>query len=216
MAAVILASVLLLREGVICILMLAPLWLLAGWAGAGAAFYLRQRVGRGRTYCTALLALPFIAMQVEPMLPVPSATRIVTRSIVIDAPAARIWPLLQGIPDVRAGEGRWNLSQDLVGVPRPRGARLVGEGLGAERLASWERAIHFKERITEWEPERRIGWRFVFDRIEGWEFTDRHLMPDSPYVRIDSGGYRLIPLGPNRSRIELHKRYWMRTPVNTY
>jgi len=213
---VILASVFLLREGVICILILSPLWLISGWVGVLAARALKRRLGAGGTHCAALLALPLLILQAEPYWPLPMAEVAVSRSAVVAAPVERIWPLLRGIPDVRPGEGRWNLSQDVIGIPRPRGARLVGEGVGAERRADWGLGIRFGERITEWRPGRRIGWAFRFDDIAGWAFTDRHLMPDSPYFRVESGGYTLEPLGDGRTRVRLETRYSLRTPVNFY
>lgn len=214
--AVVAVSLVVLREGVICVLMLAPLWLVSGMAGSGLTYAVRRRIRDGRKYCAALLALPLVAMQVEPMVPLPENEAVVTRSVVIDAPAERIWPLLRGIPDVKPGEGRWNLSQDLIGVPRPLGARLVGEGIGAERMANWGAKVRFRERISEWREGSRIGWRFIFDDIDGWRFTDRHLMPDSSYLRVTTGGYSLTPLAGGRTRVTLDTRYWMRTPVNGY
>lgn len=216
LVAAIAASVVVLREGTICIVMLSPLWLASGAAGATATYRIRRRLTDGRAYCATLLALPLIAMQVEPLVPLPTETRTVSRSVVVSAAPGRIWPFLRGIPDVHPDEGRWNLSQDLVGLPRPRGARLVGDSLGAERLARWERGIGFRERITEWAVDRRIGWRFEFGDTDGWAFTDRHLTPDSAYFRVVSGGYRLEPLGPRRTRVTLHTAYWMQTPVNAY
>ena len=213
---VIVVAIFTLHEGAVCVIMLSPLWLGSGAAGAAVTYHLRRRLKRGRTYCMAVLALPLLAMQVEPYVPLPSTEATVTRTIVVEASPERIWPLLRGIPDVRSGEGRWNLSQDVIGVPRPLGARLVGEGVGAERLANWGPHVSFRERITEWSPGRRIGWRFIFDDIDGWRFTDRHLTPDSPYFRVTTGGYSLAPLGPNRTRVTLETRYWMKTPVNGY
>jgi Polyketide cyclase / dehydrase and lipid transport len=213
---VILASAVLLREGVICILILSPLWLISGWVGVLIARALKRRLGAGGTHCAALLALPLLVLQAEPYWPLPVAEVSVSRSAIVAAPVERIWPLLRGIPDVHPGEGQWNLSQDVIGIPRPRGARLVGEGIGAERRADWGRSIRFGERITEWRPGRRIGWEFRFDDIAGWAFTDRHLMPDSPYFRVVSGGYTVEPLAGGRTRVRLETRYRLRTPVNFY
>jgi hypothetical protein len=213
---VILLSAAVLREGVICILILSPLWLLAGWAGVLTAWWLRRRMHGNGVQCAALLALPLLVMQAEPYVPLPVGEVTVTRTAVVAAPVERIWPLLRGIEEVRPGEGRWNLSQDVIGIPRPRGARLVGEGVGAERRADWGAGIRFRERIVEWRPGRRIGWDFRFDDLSGWAFTDRHLMPDSPYFRVVSGGYTMEPLGPGRTRVRLETRYRLRTPVNGY
>jgi hypothetical protein len=214
--AVVAVSILALQEGVICIIMLAPIWFASGAAGVIVTYALRRRLRDGRTYCMALLAAPLLMMQVEPLLALPEAERTVSRSIIIDASPEDIWPLLRGIPDVRPDEGQWNISQDVVGVPRPRGAWLDSEGLGAQRWASWEREISFREVITDWHVNRSIGWRFVFDHAEGWQFTDRHLMPESPYFRVVSGGYSLRPLANGRTQVTLGTRYWMRTPVNPY
>lgn len=78
------------------------------------------------------------------------------------------------------------------------------------------RPIRFREQIIDWVPRKRISWRFVFDGVAGWDYTDRHLMPDSPYFRVTTGGYRLERLGPNRTRVILHTRYRVTTPVDAY
>lgn len=214
--AVIVAAAFVLREGIICIAILSPLWLGSGMAGAALTYSLRHRNRDGRTYCVALLALPLIAMQVEPMIPLPVAMATVSRTIDIDTTPARIWPLLRGIPDVKPGEGRWNLSQNVIGIPRPIGAHMVGEGVGADRYANWGAQIRFRERITQWQPGRALSWRFIFDDVRGWAMTDRHLMPNSPYFQVTTGGYRMEPLGPARTRVTLDTRYRITTPVNAY
>lgn len=216
LGAVVAASIVFLREGTICILMLAPVWLLSGCAGALITYKLRRRVDDGRTYSLAVLALPLIAMQIEPLVTLPTAETSVTRSTVIAASPRDIWPLLRGVPDVRPGEGTWNVSQDVIGIPRPLGAHLVRDGVGADRYARWGDGIRFRERIIAWQPGRHIGWRFLFDDIAGWAYTDRHLMPDSPYFRITTGGYRMEPLADGRTRVTLYTKYRITTPVNPY
>lgn len=208
-----------LREGVICILMLTPLWLISGLAGAGLTYSIRKRLrakAEARLFCTAALVLPLLALQVEPLLPLPRNEARVTRSLVIHATPDRLWPLLRGIADVRPGEGQWNLTQDVIGVPRPLGASLQGDGLGAIRDARWGQHIRFTERIIGWAPGERIRWRFVFDDMHGWDITDRHLLPNTDLFRVIDGGYRVEPLGAGAVRLVLDTRYAIRTPVNAY
>jgi hypothetical protein len=207
-----------LREGVICVVMLLPLWLMLAISGGLIARASRKR---GPDYSTvfspAFLCLPPVMMMLEPtVLPATWSSHEVTRRIDVAASAARIWPLLEGIPQLRAGEGRWNLSQDLLGVPRPLGARLVGDGPGAIRQARWQRGVHFNEVVTNWQPGRAIGWRFDFAGSDGWQFTDPHLRPDSPWFQVTDGGYRLLPLHNGDQRVILSTRYRVRTPVNAY
>lgn len=216
---IIFASFVFLREGIICIIILSPLWMISGAIGAWITWRLRRRkpIDQADTFRSAAwLAIPLIAMQIEPMIPLPVDNATVTRSVIVDATPDAMWPLLRGIPDVRPDEGSWNITQDVIGVPRPLGARLVGEGIGAERLANWGDKVRFRERITEWRPGRRIGWRFIFDDIDGWKFTDRHLMPDSPYFHITTGGYTMEPLPGGRTRLTLDTHYRIQTPVNLY
>jgi len=218
MVAVVATSILILREGTICIVMLAPLW--AGASMLAVAAMYRWRGGKTKdqssVFRSSLLVIPLIAMQVEPHIALPQSTATVTRSIIVDAPAAKIWPLLRGIPDVRPNEGQWNVSQDVFGVPRPMGAQLFGEGIGADRRANWSNNVRFRERVTVWKPGERIEWRFIFDQIDGWKFTDRHLMPDSAYFKVTTGGYSMQSLGQGQTRLTIHTDYWMQTPVNVY
>jgi hypothetical protein len=215
LAAVVVGAVV-LREGVICILMLAPLWLISGCAGVTVTYLLRRHIRNGRTYCVALLVTPLVAIQVEPSLPIPEVETSVVRSAIVAAPSEAIWPLLEGIPGVRPGEGAWNFSQDVIGIPRPLGARLVGSGIGADRKANWGRHIKFRETITEWKTNRRIGWRFEFDDVDGWRYTDRHLMPDSPYFRVTRGAYSMVPIDAGHTRLTIETHYWMKTRLNGY
>lgn len=218
LAAVIVASIVFLREGLICIIILAPLWLGSGMLGAWLTFRFRPRLSerQGKAYCTALIVAPLMAMQIEPLIALPVDEAVVSRSIVINSTPREIWPLLRGIPDVRPTEGRWTVSLDLLDIPRPIGAHLSRDGLGADRFARWQHGIRFRERITDWQAERHIGWRFIFDDVAGWGYADRHLMPDSPYFTITTGGYRVEPMDAHRTKVTLYTRYRITTPVNAY
>ncbi len=214
--AVVIASIFILREGVVCIILLAPLWMTSGLVGAALTYRFRTKNGNSTTYCSALLLAPLLAMQIEATIPMPVSQSSVTRSVIVNATPDNIWPLLRGIPDVRPEEGNWNISQQIIGLPRPIGARLDGNGIGADRHVRWTDGIKFREQVTAWEPGRRIGWRFIFDDTKGWEYTDRHLMPNNPYFTITTGGYRMEPLSGGKTRVTLHTEYVIQTPVNAY
>lgn len=216
LAAVVVVGFFVLREGVICIVMLAPFWAASGIAGTWLTYLVRGRLKGNSSYGFTLLALPLLAIQAERAAPPPAPqTYTVTRDIVVEAPPEAIWPLLRGIPDVKPGEGRWNVSQDLLRIPRPLGASLSRDGVGAVRTGRWGEDIVFREAITQWRPGARIGWRFDFEGTT-WGFQDKHLLPNSGYFRVTEGGYSLTPLGPNRTRVSLDTTYWLRTPVNAY
>lgn len=220
LGAVIAASAIFLREGVICIVMLAPFWFGVSALGGYLTWRLRKRrepvenVFRAST----LLLLPLVSMQVEPMIPLARDSGSVMRSIVIDADAATVWHYARGVRHIRPGDGQWNISQDLIGLPRPADARLDREGAGATRHVVWQEGIRFKEVVTDWQPGRRLWWDFRFDAtdMDAWAMQDHHLLPDSPHYRITDGGYVLEPLADGRTRLTLTTRYWVQTPVNWY
>ena len=84
---VVAGSLLVLHEGVICAIMLSPIWLGSGWAGA---FLLRSQRARGRrrtTLQSSFLVIPLMAAVVEAQIPAPHEPVLLTRSILVrDAP----------------------------------------------------------------------------------------------------------------------------------
>lgn len=210
-----------LQEGVVCIVMLAPVWLISGMAGTYLVYRFRPDPGEldhpADTFrASALLAIPLVLMPLEEQLPVPVDRYTVSRSIQIDAPQQAIWQLMQTVPALAKDEGQWNVTQDIIGIPRPIAARLAGSGVGAIRMARWEHGIAFNERVTHWQPGQRIHWAFEFPQNDGWDFTDRHLHPDSAYMQVESGGYRLEQQSGGSFRLTLETRYEAATHINAY
>ena len=210
-------------EGLVCILMVLPFWLVAGFGGSLATWAIhrrRQRLnadgGASRLHAVGLLALPAALLLAEEANPPLWETRTVVRSIEIAAPAAEVWPLLLAIPAVRPDEGIATFTHDIAGIPRPAEARLVQRGDRLVRLGRWGDAIHFEERVTRLVPGRAIGWNFAFPGTSVEDYTDRHISPDGPMLNIVEGGYTLIPLRKDRVRVSLSTTYRMRSRIGWY
>ena len=157
-----------------------------------------------------------MTLLIDQQMTPPRETRTVVREIVVDAPAAAVWPRLLAIPAIAPGEGRWNISQNLLRLPRPVAAHLSGTGPGAVRDAHWQDDIRFQEIITDWQPGKALQWRFAFPDPSIHERTDRHIEPHGRHLWIDTGGYRLVPLADGRTKIRLWTRYHVATPFNGY
>lgn len=208
-------------EGAICIAMILPLWLPAAIAGA-----LIQHINRRRRlaetddannlFVVAWAALPLAALPLELQLPQQWETRTVSREIVVDGTPDALWPLLVSIPDVRAGEGKWNVTHNLFGVPRPTDAVLVDRGGTAVRLARWDRGIRFEEKITKYSPAREICWNFAFPDNSVQRETDRHISPDGPFLKIASGCYTLRQSHTGQTMVKLETTYRMRVRLGGY
>lgn len=212
-----------LAEGLVCILMALPLWLAAGLGGGLATWLIHRRQrslseesGMARLKVVGLLALPFALLYAEETSPPEWQTRTVTRSIEIAAGAQEVWPLLVAIPAVGPGEGIATFTHDVAGIPRPSEARLVAREGHLVRAGRWGADIRFEERITALEPGRRIAWDFAFPDNSVQRYTDHHISPDGPLLKIAQGGYTLTPLADGRVRVTLSTTYRMRSRLGWY
>ncbi|NKI98756.1 hypothetical protein [Novosphingobium sp. SG707] len=215
-ALVCLGSAVFLREGVICLVMLAPIWLSFGWLGV----YILRRWRKGRDdparFRASLLFLPLLCGGMESQIPVIDKPVTLTRSIVIGATPEQIWPYAVANAHIGPDEGQWNFTQSILRLPRPRATTLQGQGVGAIRTAYWGDHINFEERITQWQPGRRLGWAFAFTNSSLQDYTDRHIAPDGPFLKIDTGDYTLTPLDADRTLLTLRTNYIAKTHVNPY
>lgn len=213
---VVVGSAWFLGEGVICLIMLAPIWLVSGMIGAGVVRKMRRRRNHAAQFHASLLFLPLMAGTLESQIPVPHEQVTLTRSIIVHASPAQIWPYAVSNAHIGAQEGRWTFSQDILGLPRPRATVLDHQGVGAVRTAYWSDNIDFEERVTAWQPGRRLAWRFAFTNSSLQNHTDQHIAPDGPFLKIDTGDYVLTPLPDGTTKLTLRTNYNAKTHVNLY
>ena len=207
-------------EGLICVLMVLPIWIVAGLGGGLAALYMCHRTGGGkspgRVRSVGLAVLPFVLIQFEAAAPPEWQSRTVERSVVIEAQPEKVWPHLVSIPTVTLDEGVATFSHDLAGIPRPRDARLVRRDGLLVREGRWGAGIRFDEIVEHVDEGRQISWRFSFPDPSLQQTIDRHISPDGPVLEIANGAYRLEPIDLGRTRVTLSTTYRMRTRLGWY
>jgi len=219
MGVILLASALTLREGIICILMIAPFWFLGSYAGSRIVYRLQQKykIDGGGLNCLVLAALPFLTLFVETQLEQPTQHYTVERSVIIDAPVEDIWPLLVKLEDISPDEGRWNVTQNILGVPRPAKATLDMSQAPYIRHAGWGEHVTFEEHITTaFEVNKEMAWEFVFPNDSVSAYTDRHISADGYHLKIKTGGYKLETITPKQTKLTLETNYRATSPVNLY
>lgn len=209
-------SALFLREGVICLIMLSPIWLASGWTGAFLLRSQRKRAISRNTLQSSFLIIPLLAGVVEAQIPRPHEQVLLTRSILVHATPAEIWPYAVSNRSISPREGRWTITHNIIGLPRPRATVMNGAGVGAVRTAFWGDHINFEERITQWAPGRRLGWNFSFSNSSLQDYTDKHISPDGEFLKIDSGDYTIRPISSDTTELTLNTRYIAMTHVNLY
>lgn len=204
-------------EGVICIIMASPVI----WVGALIGEIIYEFFGR-RIYednstlkLSITAAIPFFMLLAEANLPVSAKTYTVTRHIDIAASSEEIWPLLLRLEELSPDEGRWNVTQDVLSIPRPSQAVVVERDGTLVRLAGWGPNIRFEEHITQSVKGLSLSWDFVFPDDSVSAFTDEHISVDGPHLSVLTGGYELESRGET-TRLILTTSYEARTPVNLY
>ena len=111
------------------------------------------------TLAGLVLLAPFLLAPVERQVAVPDAFGSAETQVRIAADAATVWQTLVRVPAIQDRERSPSLLFDLFGAPRPREAMLETAGPGGLRHGFFDANLSFAERITDWQPERRIAWR---------------------------------------------------------
>ncbi|MBV7259695.1 hypothetical protein [Erythrobacter crassostreae] len=211
-------------EGLVCIMMVLPFWLVGGIGGALAGLIIkirreeaeREAASGTRLKISAALTLPFALIYAEEMSPPEWQERSVTRTVTIAASAEEVWPMLVAIPDIAGDEGKATFTHDVIGIPRPSDAALVERESGLVREAEWGPNIRFEEHVDEIVEGERIAWSFVFPDESVQAHTDKHINPDGPVVKIARGGYTLSDTGNGEVELTLTTQYQMRTRLGWY
>jgi len=217
MALILLISAFILKEGVICILMISPFWWFASWYGSYLVYKLQEKYKlNGGINSFVLAALPFLTLLIETHIPQQTRHYTVNRSVMIEASAEEVWPLLVKLDNIDAREGRWNFTQNILGVPKPAMATLDTSMTPYIRHARWGDHVTFEEHITAFDVNEKMRWKFVFPNDSVSEYTDRHISADGYHLKIKSGGYELISISPTQTKLILNTDYRATSPVNLY
>jgi hypothetical protein len=148
-------AVLVFREGLICLLILAPLFYIAVLTGAlvGRAWFDR-RGGRMNAFIFPML---FVIVLGEPALR-GARTGVVTDEIQIAAPPAKVWPHVLAFDEIPERPGYWLFH---LGLPYPVRTTNGGNYPGADRACEFSGHAIFKERIAEFEPQSLLTFEIT-------------------------------------------------------
>jgi len=195
-----------MREGLICLLMAAPIALPFAIAGGLAArdILRSRREAKGRPITACIAAIPMIILaeygaQLEP----PVAP--VTTSIVIDAPAPVVWKNVISFPPLDPPSLK--SSRDWVfaaGIAYPMSGRIVGSGVGAVRYCHFSTG-EFVEPITVWDENHLLAFDVAAEppalhELSPWEIDPPHL--ERNYMRSRHGQFRLTALNDHQTLLE--------------
>lgn len=202
-------------EGTICVILIAPVFLLFASAGGLMAEAMRRQ--SRRMYASGIatmLLLPYAAAPLEGRLPLPDARRIVVARVVIHADAATVWGNIVRPTGIRPEENQTRLAHR-IGFPHPVSATLSTEGLGGSRYAIFERGVMLRETVTEWVPGRRMAFTIDPANIPA-KALDEHVTVGGPFFDVIDGSYEIVPLDAGRVELRLTTTHRLSTHFNLY
>jgi len=186
-------------EGLACILMAAPLGIVAAVLGGmvGRLVAIQTRVPPTSTaYLFLLLPAATLADRAEPAPPVYEAIT----SIVVAAPADSVWEHVIRFSDITAEPSL----PFRLGIAYPMRAVITGAGVGAVRHCEFSTGA-FVEPITVWDAPHRLSFGVTSQPPALRELSPyRHVY--APHVKgffkAQRGEFRLVPLAGGRTRLE--------------
>ena len=162
-------------EGLICVLMAAPLAI--GLALCGAVFgcfiagSCGARASKGGVFCVPLIVLPLALAAERVIAPQPEVSPVRT-AVEIGAPVETVWANVISFPELpKPTEAHFRL-----GIAYPIRAEIRGTGVGAIRLCVFSTG-EFVEPVTVWDEPRLLRFNVTANPPPMREW--------SPYPRID-------------------------------
>ena len=204
-------------EAAICVLMAAPILFGAAILGGLIAHSLLPKHFKdGRLLVTFAVFLPFLSAFAESLFHWPTETRAIRNTIVIHAPAERIWPQIASVSTIPADQIQDRWISD-IGFPKPIAATLDREGVGGIRTATFERGVSFFEVVTAWDRPRKLAFTIHADPdfIPHTAF-DQHIIVGGRFYDVLDGIYEIEPVSATECRLHLTSHHRLSTRFNAY
>ena len=212
-------AVLIHWEGVICFVLWLPFIVPISLLGAFTGWLCMKIITtkRNQTFCLVAVAIaPYLISPLEQMRQAASEIRTVPTQIKIHASAQTVWNQIRSVPLITAKEQSFSFTH-LIGFPQPLEAKLVGEGVGAVRYATFEKGMLFVETINEWDEPHRLSFSIRADtRNIPPKTFDEHVIIGGRYFDVLSGTYWIEDTGSGDVVLHLSSSQRLSTRFNFY
>lgn len=191
-------------EGVICVLMAAPIGIVLALLGASVGWvvqldYWSRRLDQIRLYAAAWVLAPLLLIA-EDRLPVAPPLIAATTQCIVAAPPEKVWPHVISFSELSPPtDGVF-----LLGIAYPVRAKLIGRGVGAVRYCEFSTGP-FVEPITAWDENRRLAFTVTSQPPPMREWSPyANLQPAhlDGFFRSRRGEFRLTPLPNGQTLLE--------------
>jgi hypothetical protein len=203
-------------EGIICVVMAAPIGAAVAFFGVvGGYFLARTKAADGTLQSAAWLSIVVI-VALEGWNPPAPLENITSSEVIINAPAERVWAELHDIRDLPAA-GDNLLFQ--FGVAHPVSTVTDGQGVGAARLCKLSTG-DMPEIISVWKPGQELRFKVLSTPPSmrelgffGQTIDTTHI--HSAYASLE-GGFKLTTLPDGRTKLVGESHYLLNIAPAAY
>lgn len=205
-----------LLEGLICIVLVLPVFMVAAVLGGMLAGWLHRRMAASKGTVSAFALLPLLLGPIEAALPPAQSEQVVSTTMHIAAPPEVVFDQLADVRGIRPEELGFAFVH-LIGLPKPIEADMRGTGAGAVRVSRWEKNVRFEEVITHWERPRALHYRFhIPPGSIPRDALDQHVELGGAYFTVLDGGYDLAPAADGGTELTLTTRFLNKSQLKLY
>lgn len=214
-ALLVLVTLLVELEGLICAILVLPLFAVLGGLGAVSMALVCRVLRRSSAPMAALAVLPLLTAGLEEPLELPDRFGVVEHETLIDASPAEVWAQLLDTPAIRPEEmaDGWIYR---IGVPLPHFGRTERQGARLVRHVEMGKGIRFDQVSTEWAEPRTVRWTYRFgpDAFPPGALDD-HVRIGGRHFDLMDTLYTLESLG-GQTRLRVAMHYRVSTRFNWY
>lgn len=204
-----------LQEGIICLIMAAPIFLACSISGAFLMRWMCKKTWRPYKRIYSIGLLPLLGLVFLPNLNQYHQGYTV-HSLVIQAPREQVFAAINNIQAIQPSEIN-DSPIFTMGFPKPISGMTVQAQGGLVRQILWQRGIYFEEKITQSEAPKKLMWRYLFtaDSFPKGSLDD-HIEMGGDYFNLLTTDYTLEAMSPTQTRLVLRIDYRLSTEMNWY
>ncbi len=212
----VLGTLLIMIEGLICAIIIVPLFMLYGGIGGIIMGAICKWTDWPKSSTYGFVALPVaLALMMPPTERAPLIDSI-ERTVIVQAQADQVWQQLMNAQQIKPQEVErgWLYR---IGVPLPESGVTQQSGNELVRSVKMGKSIHFEQRSTEWRENEYVRWtyRFTADSFPPHALDD-HVQIGGHYFDILDTTYTLIPQDNNTTQLKIQMKYRVSTDFDWY
>ncbi len=212
----VLGSLIILIEGLICAIVIVPVFAAYGALGALLMGVLCRTTDWPKQATYGFVALPLLLGATPSTTLEETSLRNVSQSIVVNASPAQVWQQLLNTPAIEPDEMQQGWMYR-IGVPLPRNATTQSSDRELVRTIQMGKGIRFEQISSDWTPEKHVRWTYRFDANSFPKGAlDDHVTIGGHYFDVLDTTYTIEALAQGKTRLSTNMSYRITTEFNWY